>query len=174
MPLHLSDTAESVKRRAMDLSRRWKHHYLSCEHLFLACCIEDKTCEDWLSGRGFSIDEFEEHILDFVPTGDDKPIWEGVPESPRLRRVMIKLAQSEAEEARAMRVEPIHLLRAVVKEGRGIPCRILREAGGGGASSQGGASRSSLPLGQESRGGRAATEASSKEKKKDNKEKMTF
>lgn len=143
MALHLSDGAEAVKRRAIDLSRRWKHHYLSCEHLFLACCIEDRACEDWLSGRGFSIDEFEEQILDLVPTGDDRPIWDGLPESPRLRRVMLKLAQAEAEDSRAMRVEPIHLLRAVVKEGRGIPCRVLRESSGGGgaSSSPGGSSR---------------------------------
>ena len=127
MPLHLSDNAEAVKRRSLDLSRRWKHHYLSCEHLFLACCIEDHACEEWLSGRGFSIDDFEEHILDLVPTGDDKPIWDGIPESPRLRRVLAKMAQAEAEESRAMRVEPIHILRAVIKEGRGVPCRILRE-----------------------------------------------
>lgn len=141
MALHLSESSESVKRRSLDLSRRWKHHYLSCEHLFLACCIEDTACEEWLSGRGFSIDDFEEHILDLVPTGDDKPIWEGVPESPRLRRVMGKLAQAEAEDARAMRVEPIHLLRAVIKEGRGVPCRILREVNPSGSS--GGATPSS-------------------------------
>lgn len=146
MPLHLSDAAEAVKRRALDLSRRWKHHYLSCEHLFLACCIEDHACEEWLSGRGFSIDDFEEHILDLVPTGDDKPIWEGIPESPRLRRVMAKLAQIEAEESRAMRVEPIHVLRAVIKEGRGVPCRILREVSPGGASAGASSSRTSEPL----------------------------
>jgi ATP-dependent Clp protease ATP-binding subunit ClpC len=148
MALHLSDSSESVKRRSMDLSRRWKHHYLSCEHLFLACCIEDHACEEWLTGRGFSIDDFEEHILDLVPTGDDKPIWEGIPESPRLRRVLAKMAQSEAEESRAMRVEPIHILRAVIKEGRGIPCRILRDINPSGSSGSpvSPASRAAEPL----------------------------
>lgn len=148
MPLHLSDASESVKRRALDLSRRWKHHYLSCEHLFLACCIEDHACEEWLSGRGFSIDDFEEHILDLVPTGDDKPIWDGIPESPRLRRVLAKLAQVEAEESRAMRVEPIHILRAVIKEGRGVPCRVLREVNPSASSGSpvSSASRAAEPL----------------------------
>lgn len=127
MPLHLSEQSELVRRRALDLTRRWKHHYLSCEHIFLGCCIEDRVCEQWLADRGFSIDDFEEHILDIVPTGDNNPIWEGVPETPRLRKVMNRFAQAEAEEARAMRVEPIHILIAVIKEGKGIPCRILRE-----------------------------------------------
>jgi ATP-dependent Clp protease ATP-binding subunit ClpC len=159
MPLHLSDSSEAVKRRSLDLSRRWKHHYLSCEHIFLACCIEDHACEEWLSGRGFSIDDFEEHILDLVPSGDDKPIWDGIPESPRLRRVLAKLAQAEAEESRAHRVEPIHMLRAVIKEGRGIPCRVLREVNPSGSSASAAApeSRGGAPLrSQGAGGGRAA------------------
>ena len=49
MPLHLSETSEKVKVRAQDLSAKWKHHYLSCEHFFLACCIEDPRCENWLA-----------------------------------------------------------------------------------------------------------------------------
>ena len=157
MPLHLSDSSEAVKKRALDLSRRWKHHYLSCEHLFLACCIEDHTCEEWLSNRGYSIDDFEEHILDLVPTGDDKPIWDGIPESPRLRRVLAKLAQGEAEESRAHRVEPIHMLRAVIKEGRGIPCRVLRDQNPSGSSAAatpaGATGRAPAPLRSEGGGG---------------------
>lgn len=125
MALHLSETAERVKVRARDLSAKWKHHYLSCEHFFLACCIEDPRCENWLAERGLSIDEFEEQVLELVPVGDDKPIWEGVPESPRLRRVLAKDAQAEAERERAVRVEPMHILRAIIKEGKGIPCRIV-------------------------------------------------
>ena len=127
MPLHLSETSEKVKARAQDLSAKWKHHYLSCEHFFLACCIEDPRCENWLAEHGFSIDEFEERVLELVPVGDDKPIWEGIPESPRLRRVFSKEAQAEAERDRAMRVEPMHILRAVIKEGKGVPCRIVQE-----------------------------------------------
>ena len=127
MPLHLSDSSERVKARAQDLSAKWKHHYLSCEHFFLACCIEDPRCENWLAEHGFSIDEFEERVLELVPVGDDKPIWEGIPESPRLRRVFAKDAHSEAERDRAMRVEPMHILRAIIKEGKGIPCRIVEE-----------------------------------------------
>lgn len=130
MALHLSESAESVKARAADLSRRWKHHYISCEHIFLACCIEDSGCEGWLNDQGFSIEEFEEAIIDLVPMGDDKPIWDGLPESPRIRRIMSRNAQAEAESQRAVRVEPMHILRAIIKEGKSIPCRIVREEGG--------------------------------------------
>lgn len=136
MALHLSESSEHVKARARDLSRRWKHHYLSCEHYFLACCIEDSGCEGWLNDQGFSIEEFEEAVIELVPLGDDKPIWEGVPESPRLRRILAKGAQQEAESERAMRVEPIHIFRAILQEGKGVPCRLLKEGGGVSAAPQ--------------------------------------
>lgn len=145
MGLHLSETSELVKSRAVDLSRRWKHNYLSCEHYFLACCIEDQSCEDWLKGRGFSIEEFEEHILDLVPVGDDNPLWEGMPESPRLRKVITRRAQGEAESDKAFRVEPMHILKAIVREGRGIPVRIVREFGQSSGSSGSSSSSSSSP-----------------------------
>jgi len=137
MALHFSESAEAVKTRARDLSTRWRHQYLSCEHYFLACCIEDPECEGWLNEQGFSIEEFEEFILDLVPLGDEKPIWEGMPESPRLKRLMGKPVQAEAESHRAMRVEPRHILRTIVAEGKSIPCRVLREESGGGGASGG-------------------------------------
>ena len=144
MGLHLSESSEAVKVRARDLSARWKHHYLSCEHYFLACCIEDSDCEHWLSAQGLSIEEFEEQVLELVPTGDDKPPWKGVPESPRLRRILVKRAPAEAEAQRAMRVEPLHILRAIISEGKGIPCRIVSDEGDG--ASSGGGERPSTPL----------------------------
>lgn len=137
MPLHYSDTSEAVRARAKDLSRRWKHHFLSCEHLFLACCIEDSGCEGWLSDHGFSIEEFEESVVDLVPVGDDRPLWEGMPESPRLRRVLSKQAQALAEGERSMRVEPMHIFRAILDDSKSIPSRILAESGKAVASPRG-------------------------------------
>lgn len=171
MPLHFSDSAEAVKARAKDLSRRWKHHFLSCEHFFLACCIEDSRCENWLSDQGFSIEEFEEAVLDLVPIGDDKPAWEGLPESPRLRRVLGKQVQSIAESERAMRVEPMHIVRAVLEEGKGIPCRILSDSGRAAPTSRArGASESSGPSGslREPLGEAAASGGSGKKAKTPN------
>jgi ATP-dependent Clp protease ATP-binding subunit ClpC len=161
MALHLSDTAERVKARARDLSAKWKHHYLSCEHFFLACCIEDPGCEGWLAEQGFSIDEFEEHVLDLVPVGDDKPIWDGIPESPRLRRIMSKSAQVEAESQRAMRVEPMHILRAIVKESNCVPSRIVRDGSKDDVGGLPGQSRASAD--------RAVSSGKDKDKKKKSK-----
>lgn len=171
MPLHLSENSEAVKARARDLSARWKHHYLSCEHYFLACCIEDSGCEGWLNDKGLSIDEFEEAVLDLVPVGDDKPIWDGVPESPRLRRIMTRDAQAQAESERAMRVEPVHIMRAILKEGKSIPCRILKEEARTGGSDGGVASSASA--GPSLRTGQAHSESGGKKQKTPNLDKYS-
>ena len=137
MALHFSKESEICKSRARDLSLRWKHHFLSCEHIFLACCIEDPKCETWLSDQGFSIEEFEECILDLIPLGDDTPIWNGMPESPRLRRLMSKPVQEEAESERAVRVQPFHMLSTIMRDSNSIPCRIIREENPSSSSSGG-------------------------------------
>ncbi|MGE0493841.1 MAG: ATP-dependent Clp protease ATP-binding subunit [Vulcanimicrobiota bacterium] len=148
MALHLSDTSEQVKRRAMDLTRKWKHFFLSTEHYLCAACIEDPGCERWLTGQGLSIEDFEEAVLKLVPEGDETPIWEGIPESPRMRRVLTKLAQAEAEAQKAMRVEPRHIIAGIMRDGKGIAVRVIEELGrnpkaaveqlGGGSSPAGG------------------------------------
>ena len=127
MALHWSERGEEVKKLAGDLSKRWKHHYLSTEHYFYACCQVDGECSRWLSRRGFSLATLEEDILRWVPEGDEVPIWDGMVESPRLRRIVTKLCQEEAESQKSMRIEPKHVVAAILSEGGGIAARILRE-----------------------------------------------
>ncbi len=118
-----------MKQRAVDLTRKWKHFWLSTEHFFLAACIEDPECERFLQRKGMTIEDFEESVLKLLPEGDDTPIWEGIPESPRLRRITTRLAGTEAESEKAMRIEPKHFMAAIFREGKGIPCRIFEERG---------------------------------------------
>lgn len=125
MALHWSDRAEEARKVAGEMSRRWKHHYLSTEHFFYACCQVDGDCSRWLSRRGLDLARLEEEILRWVPEGDEVPIWEGVIEAPRWRRI-VKSCQEEAEAQKAMRVEPKHILAAILSDGGGIAARILR------------------------------------------------
>lgn len=129
MPLHFSQASEKVRSLAAELSRRWKHHYLSTEHYFAAACRLDPAVSGALGRHGVTVEDLEAGILELVPEGDDRPLWEGMPESPRLRRILTRLAQQEAEACRAMRVEPVHLAAAVLGEGKGIPVRVLRLRG---------------------------------------------
>ncbi|MBS2039017.1 ATP-dependent Clp protease ATP-binding subunit [bacterium] len=129
MALHWSQQSESVKKLANDVSLRWKHHYLSTEHYLYACCQIDGDCGRWLGRRGFTQQTLEEEILRWVPEGDEVPIWEGMIEAPRLRRVITKLCIEEAEAQKSMRVEPKHILAAILAEGGGVAARLLRNRG---------------------------------------------
>ena len=88
MGLHFSDTAERARAQAADVSLRWKHHYLSTEHYLYACCSTDNSCRAWLTRRGLSLEQLQEEILKAVPEGDEVAAWEGMVESPRLRRIL--------------------------------------------------------------------------------------
>ncbi len=129
MGLHFSDTAERARVQATEVSKRWKHHYLSTEHWLYACCSADPACRSWLARRGLSLDQLEEEILKNVPEGDEVAPWEGMVESPRLRRIMPRMAQEDAESRRSMRIEASHVVSAILREGRGLGARILRERG---------------------------------------------
>ncbi len=136
----------------------------------MACCIEDRACEQWLSSKGLSIDELEEAILEIVPTGDDRPIWEGMPESPRYRRVLAKYAQAQAEEVRAHRVEPMHILQGVFTEGLGVPCRVLATAPTSGRAGPSPSAQAGVSGG----GGRAATSSGRVDEEEKKKSKTPF
>ncbi len=129
MALHWSQQSESVKKLANDMSLRWKHHYLSTEHYLYACCQIDGDCGRWLGRRGFTLQSLEEEIMRWVPEGDEVPIWEGMIEAPRLRRIITKLCTEEAEAQKSMRVEPKHILAAILTEGGGVAARLLRNRG---------------------------------------------
>ena len=97
MPLHWSDASEEIKTQAIAYSKRWKHNYLSTEHYLYSLCYVNANCQEWLRRRGLSLTDLEEEILRLVPEGDEVPLWEGIPESPRLRRITNKVCQEEAE-----------------------------------------------------------------------------
>ena len=155
MPLHWSEASEEIKTTAIEISKRWKHHYLSTEHYLHSLCRVNSNCQEWLRRRGLSVAELEEDILRLVPEGDEVPLWEGINESPRLRRITSKYSQEEAERQKSMRIEPVHLLAALLRESRGVAARILVEHGtdldGARRELLGGPSSSSGPASQSSR-----------------------
>ena len=126
MALNNSEATERVISRALELSQRWRHYYLGVEHFFTAACQLDSKLESALSEVGLSLQELEEGILEFVPSSDDGPLWDGTPETPRYRRLMKTMVPEEAEAERALRVEPKHVFTAILREGRSVPCRFLQ------------------------------------------------
>ncbi|MDO5297753.1 MAG: ATP-dependent Clp protease ATP-binding subunit, partial [bacterium] len=126
MALNNSELTEKMMAQAIDLSRAWKHHYLGLEHLFAAACRVDGSIAESLSRFGITSSDLESGILDFVPIGDPDPLWDGMPETPRYRRLMKSTVFEEAESCRALRLEPKHIVTAILREGRSVPCRYLR------------------------------------------------
>lgn len=125
MALNNSEATERVLARAQELSRSWKHYYLGIEHIFMAACQLDGGLANALSDVGVSNSELEEGILALVPPSDDGPLWDGMPETPRYRRLMKSTVTEEAEADRSLRLEPKHLVTAALREGKGVPCRYL-------------------------------------------------
>ncbi len=128
MAINNSEATERVIARANQLSRSWKHYYLGIEHFFVAACQLDRSLAEALEDVGVSLSELEEGILEFVPSSDDEPMWdisEKLPETPRYSRLMKTMVPEEAESEQALRVEPKHVVTAILREGRSVPCRFL-------------------------------------------------
>ena len=128
MAINNSEATERVIARANQLSRSWKHYYLGIEHFFAAACQLDRSLADALEDVGVPLSELEEGILEFVPSSDDEPMWdisEKLPETPRYSRLMKTMVPEEAESEQALRVEPKHVITAILREGRSVPCRFL-------------------------------------------------
>lgn len=128
MPLLFSERAENLLKRAESLSGAHMHFYLGTEHYFLAVMEEDGPVARILDGTGISREAFTEKVLDLSPPGDGECPWKGILQSPRLKTVL-RMAQNEALEQKALRIEPEHVILAMIKEGKGIPIRILKEMG---------------------------------------------
>ena len=128
MAINNSEATERVIARANQLSRSWKHYYLGIEHFFAAACQLDRSLAEALEDVGVPLSDLEEGILEFVPSSDDEPMWdisEKLPETPRYSRLMKTMVPEEAESEQALRVEPKHVITAILREGRSVPCRFL-------------------------------------------------
>ncbi len=124
MPIFLSDEIENLKTRAEQVSFRLGHYYMGCEHIFLATLDNESWLADELSREGADAESIRAEILEIAGSGDEEPLWKGLITTPRLKRVL-KLAENEAEEQRAFRVYPNHLISAICREGKSVPARAL-------------------------------------------------
>ncbi|MGM9991721.1 MAG: AAA family ATPase, partial [Candidatus Bruticola sp.] len=129
MAINNSEATERVIARAGELSRSWKHYYLGVEHFFAAACQLDRSLAEAIADEGVPLSELEEGIANLVPPQDDPPLWDGIPETPRYRSIMKTIVPEEAEAAQALRVEPKHVITAILREGRSVPCRVLLNRG---------------------------------------------
>jgi len=119
---------ERIQDRARKLSEEFSHYYLGTEHFFLAILREDSNLEKIFSRLDIKLESLEDEVLEIAERGEGPPLWSGFPVTPRLKRIMA-LGQVEARESGAAQVDPVHLLMAILREGKGVPVRALHRLG---------------------------------------------
>lgn len=115
---------EQVERRAVELSEEFNHLYLGTEHAFLAVLADEPYLAEVLAGWNLSPKVLSEAILKIAERGERPQPWKGILRSPRWGRVK-QQAESEARDAGATGIQSQHVIAAILREGRGIPARVL-------------------------------------------------
>ncbi|MCL5773514.1 MAG: ATP-dependent Clp protease ATP-binding subunit [Firmicutes bacterium] len=126
MPLFLSERSESLKKLAEKISREFGHFYLGTEHLLWAMIHSEAWIVPLFESAGIKEDAVQEKMLEITGRGDSEALWDGIITTPRFKKVL-RMAEGEAESVKSAKVEPVHIFTAVLKEGRGIPARVLKD-----------------------------------------------
>lgn len=127
MALRMSEKSKLLIDKARVLSEENKDYYLGTEHLLIVIMKEESLFQNLLARYSLSTEKVEESVRSLILTGGS-PSWKGVLITPRVQKIM-KLAQKEAENFQANKVEPLHILYTILLEGEGIAVRALSELG---------------------------------------------
>jgi len=123
---NLSEEAKQILALAKQESELLKHFHMGTEHIFIALTkVDNGVTQITLKNVGFRPKQVRGMIRRWIGTGDGHRYWEGMLYTPRSKTVL-QLADEEASESKSGLVEEMHLLLAILKEGGGIPVRLLR------------------------------------------------
>lgn len=126
---NLSEKSLEAMSVASEESQRAKHYYLGTEHVFIGLSrIEDATITKAMQGCGLDPMTWHRRLQAALAPGGE-PAWgRRLIITPRTDRVT-RIASRIARHFNAERVEPGHLLLAMLIEGDGIPVRMLVQDG---------------------------------------------
>ena len=117
---------KSVERRAIELCEEYNHFYVGTEHAFLAVLLDEPYLADVLKAWSITPTALQEGILAIAERGDGNPPWKGILQSPRWTELK-RRAEREARDAGAQVVQSQHVVAAILREGRGVPARVLSD-----------------------------------------------
>jgi hypothetical protein len=125
----LTPRAERVLARARnDEPKRFRHNYVGTEHLLLALADEpDGPARRALDQFGVTAEKVADGIAFMIGRGPAD--FEGTASDTPRTRVVLGLAQSEAQRLDHPFVGTGHLLLALIREGEGIAAGILESLG---------------------------------------------
>jgi len=120
----LSEEAQGLFHLAANLSAQVKHYYIGVEHLFLACAkLDQPAMAAALKAGGVSLDQVTKHLLEFM--------YEAPTLSTDGRMLITPRLEGLLDAARAEGVVTLDtLLPLLLREGRSLPCYVIRQMEG--------------------------------------------
>ncbi len=126
MPDNLSEEAKAIIAFAQRESELFKHFYIGTEHIFIALTkIEGGLTQGVLRHMSLEPKQVRDTIRRWVGLGDGYRYWDGFIFTPRSKEVL-QLASEEASKTKFKLLGERELLLGILKEGEGIPARILQ------------------------------------------------
>ena len=119
---------DQIRQAAVEDARRLGHGYLGVEHLFLAMLrIEGGVTVRVMQSLGQDPSAVRQRLREHVGRGNASAQGE-LPPSPRAARVL-EVAARLAPQEQASQPGEVHLLVAIVQDGRNAAVRVLQELG---------------------------------------------
>jgi ATP-dependent Clp protease ATP-binding subunit ClpC len=128
MPLLFDEKCAQIQLEARRFSSDCGHYYLGVEHLALAIMDNDEGSRATFSLLGIETKAFREKILELATPGEKDLHNAGFIESPRYKRA-IKNGEKVALSTKSFRIEPLHIMIAILQEKKGVPVMTLEAMG---------------------------------------------
>jgi ATP-dependent Clp protease ATP-binding subunit ClpA/predicted DNA-binding transcriptional regulator AlpA len=113
---------------AQEQARLFKHNYSGTEHLLLGVLqLRDGAAFRALDSLDVKLDAVSEQLAAMIGYGAETPSGH-IPFTPRTSKVL-ELSLREADDLESEKIEPEHLLLALVDEGEGVAAQILMKLG---------------------------------------------
>ena len=120
----LSEEAQGLFALAADLSAKMKHYYVGTEHVFLACAqLDQQILSEALHAGGVSLDKVVKQLLEIMSDAPTLSTDGRMLITPRLGR-LLEATRADGE------VTLVALLPLIFREGRSLPCYLIRQMGG--------------------------------------------
>jgi ATP-dependent Clp protease ATP-binding subunit ClpA len=122
-----TERARTVLTHSQEEARSLQHHFIGTEHLLLALLLVKGIATQALTNLNIQYEAVREGILDAV--GEGAKVAKG--EIEPTKRVQ-KVVEMSAEEAKRQNVDYVgteHLLLALIREGEGLACQVIKKLG---------------------------------------------
>lgn len=112
---------------ASEAARSDNHNYIGTEHILLGLLLQDSAARQALEAAGLTFDQVNDKILGIIGWGQQSPSGT-IPCTPRAKKVQ-ELALRESLLLGHDKIEPEHLLLALLREGNGVAAQVLVKLG---------------------------------------------